>query len=93
MMDTPIYLSSSNSEILEILDHLFKNRLIKLTGTIISDNLSFQLRNEVIEHYHLLKKNKISKEHYSAYIQKYITLHDGYTNISQLFEFRQRTES
>ena len=76
MMNTPIYLRSLNSETLEILDHLFENRLIKLKGTIIPDqsNSCFQLRNETKEFLgHLLKKNKISKEQYSAYIQKYFS--------------------
>lgn len=51
-----------------------KDRLIKLTGSINAGNSSIQLRNEVIEILdHLLKKNKISKEQYNAYIQKYFT--------------------
>ena len=51
-----------------------KDRLIKLTGSISAGNSSIQLRNEAIEILdHLLKKNKISKEQYSAYIQKYLT--------------------
>ena len=51
-----------------------KDRLIKLTGSISAGNSSIQLRNEAIEILdHLLKKNKISEEHYSAYIQKYFT--------------------
>ena len=51
-----------------------KDRLMKLTGSISAGNSSIQLRNEAIEILdHLLKKNKISKEQYSAYIQKYFT--------------------
>ena len=45
-----------------------------LDETFDSSNSSIQLRNETIEILdHLLKNNKISKEHYSAYIQKYFT--------------------
>ena len=51
-----------------------KDRLFKLTGSFNAGNSSIQLRNEAIEILdHLLKKNKISKEQYNAFIQKYFT--------------------
>lgn len=51
-----------------------ENKLITLTGSIDAGNSSIQLRNEAMEILdHLLKKKKITKEHYDAYIQKHLT--------------------